>query len=257
MIPIAHWKMNDNEANTTVADSVGTSNGTAQQNTEDITTTGKINEALSFNGTTDHIDCGDTAELNLSGQSVSFGAWVKYDTTSTNPYPFIIAKANGSVGQYYLWYRLPNKTIFYGFHNGTTFEQGQIVSELTTDWTHLFVVKDGNKMKLYKNNIMVSEFDSTGSIQSGSGDFLIGQSPTNKNVDRLWKGKIDDARVYNLGLSDAELGLIYNNGIGTEFTILPPNTKMEEMYGGAYAKSKWGQALKKGKKLNKVLGATT
>jgi hypothetical protein len=44
-----HWPMNDNAADTDVEDISGNSNtGTAQQNTEDMSVAGKINEALSF-----------------------------------------------------------------------------------------------------------------------------------------------------------------------------------------------------------------
>jgi hypothetical protein len=51
---IGHWKMNDDAATKVVVDSSANGNdGTAQQNTEDINVTGKINGALSFNGTSD------------------------------------------------------------------------------------------------------------------------------------------------------------------------------------------------------------
>jgi hypothetical protein len=50
----AFWKMNDNAPNTTVVDSQGYSDGTAQQNTNLLATTGKVNGALKHNGTSDY-----------------------------------------------------------------------------------------------------------------------------------------------------------------------------------------------------------
>jgi len=58
--PISHWKMNDNLATTNVIDSVGDNDGTAAQNTDQLDTTGKINGALTFNGTADVVSCGST-----------------------------------------------------------------------------------------------------------------------------------------------------------------------------------------------------
>ena len=46
--PVSHYKMNDNVTSTTVIDSMGVNNGTAQQNTSVLHTTGKIDGALSF-----------------------------------------------------------------------------------------------------------------------------------------------------------------------------------------------------------------
>ena len=53
---VGHWKMNDNEPNTTVVDSSGNGNyGTAQQDTNGLHTTGKIDGALTFDGSGDFI----------------------------------------------------------------------------------------------------------------------------------------------------------------------------------------------------------
>src|ERR1035437_3727425 len=72
---VAHWKMNDNSANTDVVDSVGSNNGTAQQNTN-ILTTAKVDRALSFNGagfgTNDYVEAS-----NISFTNFTISAWIK------------------------------------------------------------------------------------------------------------------------------------------------------------------------------------
>ena len=50
---IAHYKMNDNLATTEVIDSMGLANGSAERNTNLLSTTGKIDNALHFNGVVD------------------------------------------------------------------------------------------------------------------------------------------------------------------------------------------------------------
>src|ERR1035437_8039204 len=51
---VAHWKMNDNSANTDVVDNIGANTGTAQQFTN-ILTTAKVDRALMFDGTSDRV----------------------------------------------------------------------------------------------------------------------------------------------------------------------------------------------------------
>ena len=74
---VAQYKMNDSAANTTVLDSVNGYNGASQQNTENISVPGKINEALSFNGTSDRISVPYNSAFNVNEYTVCF--WVKID----------------------------------------------------------------------------------------------------------------------------------------------------------------------------------
>ena len=85
---VAHYKMNDYRADTDVRDSVGGNVGTAQQNTEDISVDGKINRALSFNGSSDYIDCGDDTmgDLYNGASAISFSCWVKPTSISAVAY---------------------------------------------------------------------------------------------------------------------------------------------------------------------------
>ncbi len=65
---VAHWRMNDNAANTRVKDeSPNINHGTAQQNTSALTTAGKVGTALSFNGSTDKITVPNAPSLNFGG----------------------------------------------------------------------------------------------------------------------------------------------------------------------------------------------
>jgi hypothetical protein len=43
---------------------------------------GKIGQGFNFDGTDDYIDLGNPASLNITG-AITFGAWVKFDTTNT------------------------------------------------------------------------------------------------------------------------------------------------------------------------------
>src|SRR3990167_1143964 len=56
---VAQWKMNDNAANTTVAELGGLYNGVLNVNTDTRTIAGKIDTALDFNGSTDFVEVTD------------------------------------------------------------------------------------------------------------------------------------------------------------------------------------------------------
>ena len=54
---VSYYKLDENAANTTVADAHGSNTGTASTNTADLyTATGKINSSFNFNGSTEYIN---------------------------------------------------------------------------------------------------------------------------------------------------------------------------------------------------------
>lgn len=57
---VAHYKMNDNAADTVVLDETDVNNGTlvGGDTTADISQAGKINKCFLFNGIDDYISCG-------------------------------------------------------------------------------------------------------------------------------------------------------------------------------------------------------
>jgi len=78
-----YWPMDDDANNTTVADSVGGNNGTAQQNTSDISITGMIDGALSFNGIDDYIQIADSEPLSPTDE-VTVCGWFWFNDASEN-----------------------------------------------------------------------------------------------------------------------------------------------------------------------------
>lgn len=78
------WQLEDNAANTTVADATSNSaTGTAAANTSTKTVTGKIGSGLTFNGTSDVVTVANNATLNAS-TGLTITAWVKRLVTGTS-----------------------------------------------------------------------------------------------------------------------------------------------------------------------------
>ncbi|MHC4722180.1 MAG: putative Ig domain-containing protein, partial [Planctomycetota bacterium] len=80
--PVGHWTMDDNASNPTVVDSSGNGiHGTAQQNTEYMSTPGIIDGALDFDGTGDYVDLGTSTVIRPSSQ-LSLACWLYVDELS-------------------------------------------------------------------------------------------------------------------------------------------------------------------------------
>ena len=94
--PIAHWKL-DETSGTTASDSAGTYSGTLTNGP--VWTTGKINNALSFDGTDDYVTAGTGP--TLANQSFTVSAWAKRNTTGTDDWLFTQGSAATNKASYH------------------------------------------------------------------------------------------------------------------------------------------------------------
>jgi len=86
---ISHYKLNDNQSNTNVIDSLGVNNGTliGGNNTEDISVVGKINSALEFDGIADYVDCGVAQNCGFATGDFSLAFWIKINNVTKSVAP--------------------------------------------------------------------------------------------------------------------------------------------------------------------------
>ena len=231
---VAHYKMNDNTASTTVVDSQGYSNGTARQNTDQITTTGKMNSALSFNGVDDYVNANDSFESTFQSD-FSVSAWFKptdgnpagdRDILGTSEFFF-----TDSVLLYHNYRAFPAELsgtkINFAYYPSTTSTQnaGSVFVDGQETWHHVVGVVEQTTattitMYLYLNNVLVGS--DTGTVDmttySNPHKLYIGQgnhdgTPT-LAVD--FDGDIDNVMIFNTALTPAEIRYLYNDGQGTE-----------------------------------------
>ena len=149
-----HWTMNDNAASTVVLDSSGLGhNGTAMRNTSILHTTGKIDGALTFNGTTDYVNVGNVVG---SGAYTKI-AWVKRD--AGNYYNNIISSGDVFSHALYAPYTYSFK-LSAGHVNPFNAVQDPTPLDVNV-WYFVAVTFDpavsSGKMILYKNGAKVSE----------------------------------------------------------------------------------------------------
>lgn len=212
--PISHWKMNDNASNTVVTDSAGNSNGTASSNTNTMSTPGKINQALDFDGSENiNLVAGDT--LIPDTNSWSIGLWFNADVIDGKRKLIEFRSDNGGANPGFdLHVNTTNllRTGYYQTVGGVSQETIKTIS--TGNWFHVIATYDGTNLKCYVNGILelTTEIglDIISSDVARVGDGFVGGGSA------FFDGKIDDVRIYNNVLTQPGVDTIYNSSFGTE-----------------------------------------
>ena len=164
-----------------------------------ITTT-QFGKALSFSGTNNWVTINDSASLDLT-TGMTLEAWVY--PTSLNGWKTMLMKEQTGFASYWLYANddagRPSNVV----NVGGTVRQLSAGSHLPTNtWTHLAATYDGSTQKLYVNGVLVGSRSQTGAIALSSGALRIGG---NSVWGEYFTGYIDEVRIYNRALSQAEI----------------------------------------------------
>jgi hypothetical protein len=236
---VCQYRMNDNAANTTVLDSVGSFNGTAQANTNTLDTTGKINGALTFNGTTDYIGIfrtGSDASKSIFGNSFSFNFW-EYPITWNASLMAVETKQD----IYDSGIDLSCIFLSMGYwHGGVEYSTGVILPDnywalgtsYLSNWQMFTVVVEQTTstsitVKLNANAVLIKEqvvadfnlvdFATIFCDEDFEAIIPIGcYRNKNEDLSEFVNGSLDDVRIFNKALSASEIGFLYYGGSGTE-----------------------------------------
>jgi hypothetical protein len=184
---------------TTVSDLSGNGNtGTIVNAT--WTTSGKYGSALSFNGTNAQVVVNDSASLHLT-TAVTLEAWVNPSSAPTG-WQDVIYKP---VDNYFLEASSTN-----GNKPGTgvlltssaepiTYGSTQLAANT---WAHLAMTYDGTTLKIYVNGALVTSTTQSGTITTSTNALQIGGDTI---YGQYFKGLIDEVRIYNVALTQAQI----------------------------------------------------
>lgn len=208
---VNHLTLNDNLATTNVVDSsTYGNNGTAQQNTSAISVPGKIDTALSFNGSTDFINCGNDTSLDV-GDKMSFCAWIKRNSFGatmrlmhkSTGYADVLIGSGNTVGL---------------AKSGSGNIATSTISITDINWHHIVATKNGSDAHIYIDNVDVTSAVTDRTLTNNANDLYIGSL---SGGSALWfDGDMDDVRLYNRVVTQAERSALYNSGNGTEGIVI-------------------------------------
>jgi len=220
---VSYYKLDENAANTTVADSHSTNTGTASTNTSNLyDASGVINSQFDYNGSSDKVTIPSTATFsgNLQG---AISMWITPDAVDD----FQVFTRSDSASNNFIMFATDNNGYFkVDFNSGS---RGIIRATTTrlvaTNTYHIVVTSTGSVYKIYINNV-----DQSLTVDIGSndgrwfGDFT-GEAFNFGVLDRsspnLWgNGKIDEVAIFDANLSTQSVDDLYNSGDGLAYPFV-------------------------------------
>ncbi|HEY6504384.1 MAG TPA: Ig-like domain-containing protein [Chitinophagaceae bacterium] len=216
---VAAYGFNENTG-TTATDNSGNNNNGTLTNGPAWSASGRYGSAILFDGTNDYININDANSLDLTN-GMTLEAWVNpsnltgfktvicKDRTTSN-YTYTLAANNNTTN---VNNQRPNSRIRIGSNNRTV--TGTTKLALNT-WTHIASTYDGTTMRLYINGVQVSTFATTGNITVTTNPLRIGG--TTALAAQYFAGRIDEVRIYNRALSQAEIQTDMNTPIAPDIT---------------------------------------
>jgi hypothetical protein len=205
-------------AGTVAADSSAIGNDAAFSGTASWGLDGIGGFAAAFDGGVGEVRGANTFLNGLS--AISFGAWIKSNTTETDA-GFIIFEGPAGNDTHDLRYDSVGSSgdgtnvIKYGVATEEGSHENESASDRqTTDWQHLMVTwNSGQAAKLYVNGNLDTQThvdDVIGGTTTGYTTLIVGRG--GKDEGGSWDGLVDDVRVYEVELTAAEVQTVMNGG---------------------------------------------
>lgn len=165
---------------------------------------GQANQAFLFDGVQSHLLANNAAQLQSPTLSVSF--WVRVDEIPAQGEVYILSHG----GWQERWkISLPShgKPIW-TTHAATCCSDLDSGNPLVVgDWTHLVMIHDGAKEKIYVDGVLATERDYSGDLAPTTQPLGIGYSPIDN--DYFFKGALDELVIYDGALTDVDVADLY------------------------------------------------
>lgn len=212
----AHYHLNEATGATIIDSSGNGRNGTPVNNP--VSVAGKLNNALSFNGSNQYIDCGNIANFERT-DSFSIEIWMKYiSTVASGVIGNLLVSGTGRGWQFYY---ANGNNLGFQLRGGTptNFINIQIPVIINDDnWHHVIFTYNGSSLasgiKCYVDSVSKSITILTNTLS----DSIVSSQPLSLGrVNGLYTvGSIDEAVIYDKELTQEEVTYRYNYGNGTE-----------------------------------------
>jgi len=197
---VGHWTFDDG-AGTVALDSSGKGNdGVLVGDPQWVA--GVVGGALEFNGD-DYVDCGNGDSLQIQDE-ITIAFWfnvVAFENTweaivSKGDTAYRVSRGGGDGDATHFGISGTTGGGGNGWFNGVTLVTGGV-------WHHFAGTYDGAEGRIYIDGVLDATTEATGQINIETENFWIGNN--SQNVDRFFHGMVDDVRLYNQALSEAEI----------------------------------------------------
>jgi len=212
---VAHWKL-DEGSGTTAFDTSGNGNdGTFTGGPQWVA--GYYGGALEFDSTDDNIDCGNDDSLNITDE-ITLSAWINMAQRPAVDDWYTIPWKENAYSMYLYGADTTLTTLCADFWLDTgraDIWDGPDIDIPLNDWTHIAVTFNGTDFEFYVNGEHDHTQNQPGTIEVGAINFLFTQ------VGSSFAGLIDDVRIYNRALTQAEILAAMEGGEAYPYALSP------------------------------------
>ena len=220
---VGRWTF-DGDLSQQITDLTGNGNNgylvTGGESTSTKIVPGAIGQGLTFDGTDDYADMGDSSELDFGSSDFTVSVWAKRHALSTsydNQWAVNKWKSGGSVGQneFNLGFGCASGSDYPCFtvESGTTYytATSSIAIADTNAWHLLTGVREGSDIKVYVDGVLGDTLNyGGGAINNAGRTFRVAQSANTASF--FTNASFDDIRLYNRALSAEEVQRLYGLG---------------------------------------------
>jgi len=166
----------------------------------------RSNQAYEFDGTNDVIIAANSPQLNSDFATVSF--WINVDELPAQGESYLLSFG----GWQERWkVSVPNHGKVVWTTNSTSgisdMDAGDANVLPTDQWRHVAFVHNGTQDKIFISGAKVAEKNVTGTLKSTTRPLGIGYNPI--DTANYFNGSLDDIRIFNRALTDAEIAALY------------------------------------------------
>jgi hypothetical protein len=201
---VGHWKLDDGSG-TIAADATGNGHDGTLLN-DPTWVEGILGGALKFaGGSQQKVDIPFSAELNSSDQ-FTVSVWANVDPTGTS-YRSPITSRDDNPQRGYCLYVVGDNTWQFWTGTGAGWNNTAGPAASLGEWTLVTATLSGQQRKLYINGSQVAQ--ATADFAPNTAQIMrIGGGKTETEGDYFFVGMVDDARVYDHALIDAEVACL-------------------------------------------------
>ena len=212
---VGYWAFDEASGSVALDGSGLGNNGTI---TRAVRVPGYSGGALSFSGSRTSVDIPNNSSLNFSGP-ITLSAWINPQSAAS--IQDIVAHGNSRTSGGDVYLRINNGRYEVGSGSSGPAASALIPSADLMTFVHLAGVYDGAAWTLYRNGAALNTTPSSSGALTLNANWAIGSGLGDEGY---FVGVVDEARVYNRGLSAAEvLGLTGGGSGGTTNIVLVTN----------------------------------
>ena len=157
-----------------------------------------------LDGSNDFVTGVHNSELNLRND-VTVECWFRR-TGGTSNWVRILGKGNSSNRTYGLWYHVNNNLFLYQRYGPSSINVMPTIPVVLNTWYHMVGTSSGSNHTLYLNGVNVGTGSLSQTFHSSTDPYKVG------SFDGSYHhiGDVSNCRIYNRGLSEAEVKQNYN-----------------------------------------------